>query len=799
MNHPFYAAVALVSTVLLAIGRPTQVSAAAIDGWTDLTELLAAEEPTSVTPDGQPLPDSAVLRQIPRNLIPVTIEERLHTLRTRSDDELILTETASDVAAKRVVEAVDDAFQDQYRIPESAGNAVVAGEAAQAAGQIAAELLDAPIPDDDVDFQMPRLRPLDPVFEAAVHAYENKDATTLSELAVILRDGNHELRDYAVLWSLSLRLERDRTDPEAHYEMQRFIALHDGDYLGEAARTAYLKLAGSALGNEAFDKILAEIRWNQNDPEIRAWKILGDMAAARRPKTVHALLVDAQKLWRDALNVRSPAFLELNRMLLHKDRTWAWRRVLLLMQKHRWSEARLALQDVPRPELPAPMTELIEILEQPIGWYNRQRALSNISARLGVFAVLRLLKAQPAAAVELASSIEPKLSAFWKSFVWSMIGYEAATNLDPQAFDHYRRAGSAIRQDPLLIAYYDSVWSWKARSALRTGNWYSLGQIIAQLPENIAEEETWLYWKGRAYAERGLHEQARKTWSRLTSRMSFYGKLACDELRVPYVFGKAPASIRADELERWRSNPSLLRAEALYRMHFYREGHREWNWATAGLHGRDFVVLAAYAKERHLIHRMINTSMRSGRSIVDLRQRYPMPYFELVHQLSRGQNIPPAWVYGLIRQESRFIPGVSSHVGARGLMQVMPQTAEWIAHQVGVANYARYSLRDMELNLLIGTAYLRMLYADLSSNFVVATAAYNAGPAKARVWRALLTQPMEAAIFIETIPYYETRGYVKNVLANMHTYAHRLHQPIKRFKAFLGEISPGSTAASALP
>ena len=120
MNHPFYAAVALVSTVLLAIGRPTQVSAAAIDGWTDLTELLAAEEPTSVTPDGQPQPDSAVLRQIPRNLIPVTIEERLHTLRTRSDDELILTETASDVAAKRVVEAVDDAFQDQYRIPESA-------------------------------------------------------------------------------------------------------------------------------------------------------------------------------------------------------------------------------------------------------------------------------------------------------------------------------------------------------------------------------------------------------------------------------------------------------------------------------------------------------------------------------------------------------------------------------------------------------------------------------------------------------------------------------------------------------
>ena len=129
----------------------------------------------------------------------------------------------------------------------------------------------------------------------------------------------------------------------------------------------------------------------------------------------------------------------------------------------------------------------------------------------------------------------------------------------------------------------------------------------------------------------------------------------------------------------------------------------------------------------------------------------------------------------------------------------MPATAAWIANRIGVEDYRDEKLTDLEMNLVLGTAYLRMLYAELDQSFVLATAAYNAGPARARVWRATLKDPMEAAVFIETIPFHETRDYVKNVLANMQTYSMRTDQPVKSFTRLLGRVLPASASKSELP
>ena len=158
-----------------------------------------------------------------------------------------------------------------------------------------------------------------------------------------------------------------------------------------------------------------------------------------------------------------------------------------------------------------------------------------------------------------------------------------------------------------------------------------------------------------------------------------------------------------------------------------------------------------------------------------------------------------AWIYGLIRQESRFIPMVSSSVGAQGLMQVMPATADWLAKRLGVSAYDRSLLTGLEMNLVLGSAYLHMLFADLDSSYVLATAAYNAGPAKARSWRAALSESTESAVFIETIPYYETRGYVKNVLSNTLTYSVLLGNPIKNFTSFIGRIHPSYATNPNIP
>ena len=204
-----------------------------------------------------------------------------------------------------------------------------------------------------------------------------------------------------------------------------------------------------------------------------------------------------------------------------------------------------------------------------------------------------------------------------------------------------------------------------------------------------------------------------------------------------------------------------------------------------GLDDEGRASLAEYARRQGLIHRMINTSDRTKKS--DFRLRYPTPLFSVIERSSEGQQLPTEWTYG------------SSSVGARGLMQLMPKTAAWMAKQLGLNRYEAHRISDIEMNLILGTAYLRTLYESLDESFPLATAAYNAGPSRARIWRTTLRRPIEAAAFIESIPYFETRDYVKNVMSNTHTYALMLHGSAPNFSKMLGTIRPSPASRTHLP
>jgi soluble lytic murein transglycosylase len=158
-----------------------------------------------------------------------------------------------------------------------------------------------------------------------------------------------------------------------------------------------------------------------------------------------------------------------------------------------------------------------------------------------------------------------------------------------------------------------------------------------------------------------------------------------------------------------------------------------------------------------------------------------------------------AWVYGLIRQESRFIKNARSHVGASGLMQIMPATAKYVANKIGLTGFTQSQINNIETNLLLGTRYLNMVLSDLDGSQVLATAAYNAGPSRARTWRSSLSSPMEGAIFAETIPFTETRGYVKNVLSNATFYAALFENKPQLLKQRLGVVTPNATTTTNLP
>jgi soluble lytic murein transglycosylase len=168
--------------------------------------------------------------------------------------------------------------------------------------------------------------------------------------------------------------------------------------------------------------------------------------------------------------------------------------------------------------------------------------------------------------------------------------------------------------------------------------------------------------------------------------------------------------------------------------------------------------------------------------------RYLSPYSDQVRPVARSQSLDDAWVYGLMRQESRFVTNAKSTVGASGLMQLMPATAKWVAKKIGLKDFHQGQVNDTDTNVLLGTTYMRLVMESLDNHPVLASAAYNAGPGRARKWRA--DRPLEGAVYAETIPFNETRDYVKKVMSNSVYYSALFDGKPQSIKNRLGIIGP---------
>jgi soluble lytic murein transglycosylase len=246
------------------------------------------------------------------------------------------------------------------------------------------------------------------------------------------------------------------------------------------------------------------------------------------------------------------------------------------------------------------------------------------------------------------------------------------------------------------------------------------------------------------------------------------------------------------------ANPGFARAQKFYELGLRVEGHREWNWQLRGMSDRELLAAAEYARSLSLLDRMINTSDRT-RNEFDFTQRFPSPFRDAMVQYSSPLGLDETWVYGLIRQESRFIMDARSHVGAAGLMQLMPATARYVARKMNVADFSPARVNERDMNIQLGTGYLKLVLDDLDGNTVLATAAYNAGPGRPRAWRSSLVRPVEGAIFAETIPFNETRDYVKKVMSNTVYYAALFENKAQSLKQRMGTIAPKAAGSTELP
>ena len=382
-----------------------------------------------------------------------------------------------------------------------------------------------------------------------------------------------------------------------------------------------------------------------------------------------------------------------------------------------------------------------------------------------------------------------KLTPEERAIGWANVSLAASIVLAPEAHDYWKRAEGA----PLTNFQRE----WKTRMALRRGDWKTVAATIESMPAPLRDESGWVYWLGRAQAAEGRRLEAEALFRRVATQNNFYGQLAMEELgELVSIPPSATAPLPA-EVEAVAALPAMRQAMKFYALRLRTEGNREWSWALRSLSERQLLAAAEYARRNELLDRMVETSLRT-RTELDYNQRFPAPHNDILQPTAKGLALDTAWVYGLIRQESRFITDARSGVGASGLMQVMPATGKWVAGKIGLTDFVHDMLNDLRTNITLGANYMNMVLENNDGSQVLATAAYNAGPARSRTWRGRLETPMEGAVFVESIPFTETRTYVRNVMSNATNYAALFERRPQSLKARLGTITP-RTSASGLP
>ena len=285
---------------------------------------------------------------------------------------------------------------------------------------------------------------------------------------------------------------------------------------------------------------------------------------------------------------------------------------------------------------------------------------------------------------------------------------------------------------------------------------------------------------------------ARELLAPLAEERHFYGLLAAEDLGTVRAPDWTPRPVPDAEVASLLAVPAIARAMALYRLGLNQEAFREWVHGLRARTDREYLAAAELARREGLIDRSIGTADRTV-TLHDFTRRYPTDHQETLAESARQWNVAESKVFAVIRQESRFNATIRSRAGAIGLMQLMPATASWVARQMGIPGY-RIAMLDLpSVNIAMGTYYYHRVLADLGDP-VLATAAYNAGPGRAKRWRD--ASPLEGAIYAETIPFNETRDYVKRVFANAWFYHHRLSGEVASLRAMMGKVPARTGEAS---
>tara|TARA_R110001606_G_scaffold346892_3_gene495899 strand:+ start:3775 stop:5667 length:1893 start_codon:yes stop_codon:yes gene_type:complete len=336
---------------------------------------------------------------------------------------------------------------------------------------------------------------------------------------------------------------------------------------------------------------------------------------------------------------------------------------------------------------------------------------------------------------------------------------------------------SALNREQRALEYFGDLPNeeWRVRAALWQQDWFAVQKAVFSLNSEEQLSTRWQYWLGRSQAQLGNRQAANQTFQNIINQRDYYSFLASDQLGQTYQMNHRPIVYEQAEFDAFSQLPAVARLREFYIMDMQLEARRQAYELKQSMTPRELQLLATLTHQWQW-HNQTIALLGKAQYWDALDLRFPVIYDTAILKASKTNGVDPSWLFGIARQESAFNPHARSPVGASGLMQLMPKTATQIAKLINQPLKSQSELLNPDRNIQLGSAYLRRMYDQNQQNPVLATASYNAGPHRISRW--LPEKSMPADIWIENIPYNETRGYATSVLSYAAIFDYQRKQPI---------------------
>lgn len=607
----------------------------------------------------------------------------------------------------------------------------------------------------------------DAYFLSAREAFQQGDAERLNRVASFLQ--GHVLWPYVAWWQF--RAEAQERTPE---QWLQFIAGQPESLITQRARAELIRALAVREDWEGVEREFAA--FELDDPDVRCIATQARLARKQAEAEAEAVRMWAQPTFQgEGCTALFESLIRTGRL----SESEVWIRIRALLEANNATAARHLFNYLPARARPA-KRQWDAVTGNPTR-YLQGKALplkTRTDRELAVFALYRTALSVPELAAERWQSIRKRFPAAERDYGWAQLGAAGAFKHRPEALTWFAEAGD--------LPLSERQTAWKVRAGIRAQDYAVIARTIDGMPPADQQIATWRFWRARAYRQEGKTLEANQLLAPLSTETSFYGQIAAEELGAALSEVALPVTLADEESINVAQHAGLRRALKLYEMDLRHEAVLEWRWSIRRLDDRQLLAAAQLAQRAGWFDRTIDTAERT-RQVHDFTLRYPLPHRDVFTAYSQRHGVDEAWVYGLVRQESRFIQHVRSSAGAMGLMQLMPSTAREVARRAGLGQIDRGTITTVDTNVSLGTYHLRELLDMLDDKPVLASAAYNAGLSRVRAWQP--ASAMEGVVFAETIPFSETRDYVKKVMSNTMYYARVLGQPFVALKARLGTIA----------